>query len=93
MGVRSASRIDVKTGTAGDAWSAAIPFDFATWLVSLECWNNNMEVQLSYDGTTWLDAFEIDIDRPFMPPFQARSFRIRNKTAGYNSIYQSAGID
>lgn len=92
MGLRSASQMDVKAGTAADAWSAAIDFDYDTWLVSVESWDQSLDVALSYDGTTWQDTFEVDPDRPFVFPFQAASTRVKNNTAGQNSRYQAAGL-
>lgn len=92
MGLRSASQMDVKAGTAADAWGAAMDFDFDTWLVSTECWDKALDIQVSYDGTTWQDTFEVDPDRPFVFPFQAASSRVKNNAAGQNSRYQVAGL-
>lgn len=93
MGLRAASSLDVKSGDAADAWSAAIDVDKATQFLSLECWDENLEVQLSYDGTNFLDAFEIDKDRPIVFPFQAKSMKVRNKSAGSTSRYQAGAFE
>jgi len=93
MAFRSTSKIDPLTGDAADAWSAALPLAFYTTYLCLECWDNALEVQLSYDGTTFQDAFEIDVDRPWIIPFQARAVKVKNKDAGSTSRYQIAGLD
>jgi len=93
MAFRSASKIDPLAGDAADAWSAALPLAFYTTYLSLECWANALEVQLSYDGTTFQDAFEIDKDRPLIIPFQARAVKVKNKDAGSTARYQIAGLD
>jgi len=85
--------MDVKAGTAGDAWGAAMPFDFPTWLISSECWDKSLDIQVSYDGTNWQDAFEVDSERPFVFPFQAQSSRVKNHTVAQNSRYQVAGLN
>lgn len=92
MGLRAASKIDVKAGDSGDDWSAGVDFDFPTWLVSTECWDANVDLQLSYDGANWQDAFEVDPDRPIVFPFQARSIRHKNASAGQTARYQLAGL-
>lgn len=94
MGWRPSTRLDVKTGTAIDAWSADIAIDFQSRLISSECWDNNLNIRLSSDGgTTYNDAFEVDVDRPFVFPFSATHLQVQNKTAGSNSRYQGAAGD
>lgn len=93
MAFRSASKIDPLTGDAADAWSAALTLAFATSWLTLECWDNALEVQLSYDGTTFQGTFEIDVDRPLVIPFQARAIKVKNKDAGSTSRYQIGGLD
>lgn len=93
MALRAASKMDVKAGNAADAWSAALPFDFPTWLISAECWDNALDIRVTYDGTTYFDAFEVDPDRPFVFPFQAQASQVKNNAAGSTSRYQVAGID
>jgi len=92
MGLRAASRMDVKAGTAADAWSAGLDFDFNTWLLSGEAWDKTLDLQVSYDGTNWQDSFEVDPERPIVFPFQAKSCRVKNNQAGENSTYQVAGL-
>ena len=92
MGLRAASRMDVKAGDSADAWSDAVDFDFPTWLVSTESWDASLDVQVSYDGTNFQDTFEVDPDRPIVFPFQARSIRHKNTSAGQTSRYQLAGL-
>lgn len=93
MGLRAASRMDVKSGDAGDAWSSAIDFDFPTWFVSAESWNANLDLQLSYDGSQFYDTFKVDPDRPILFPFQAKSIKVKNTQAGAVAEYQVAGVD
>ena len=93
MAGRAASKADVKSGTAADAWSAAIEFDFPTLWISMECWTESLDIALSYDGSTFQDTIEIDPDRPLLLPFQAVSFRVKNAEAGKNSRYQVIGTD
>lgn len=92
MALRAASQLDVKAGTATDALSAAIEMDFPTWLISAECWENSLDLTLTYDGTNYFDAFEVDPDRPILFPFQAVACKVQNNEAGKNSRYQIAGI-
>ena len=94
MAFRPDRKLDAKTGTAADAWSADIDLDWQTRLLSLECWDENLNVKLSNDGgTTFGDAFEVDKDRPLVIPFAARTMQVQNKTPGSNSRYQVAGMD
>ncbi len=94
MAWRPSTRLDVKAGNAADAWSADIPFDFKSRIVTAECWDENLNVRLSNDGgTTYSDAFEVDVDRPFVIPFSASHLQIQNKTAGSTARYQSAAGD
>lgn len=94
MGWRPSTRLDVKAGSAVDAWSADIALDFQSRIISAECWDNNLDIRLSYDGgTTYSDAFEIDIDRPFIFPFSASAIQIKNKTVASVSRYQGAAGD
>ncbi len=94
MGWRPSTRLDVKAGTAGDAWSADIPLDFQSRLMLAECWEENLNIKLSNDGgTTYSDAFEVDSSRPFVFPFSASDIQVQNKTAGSASRYQSAAGD
>ena len=92
MGLRAASKMDVKQGTAGDAWSSAIEYDFQTWILSFECWNESLDVQLSYDGIEYQDAIKIDPDRPLVIPFAARSEKVKNTESGKDSEYQTVGV-
>jgi len=85
---RPSTRLDVKSGSAADAWSAAIVVDFQSRIISTECWDNNLNIRLSNDGTTYSDAFEVDVDRPFVFPFSAASLQVQNKTPGSASRYQ-----
>ena len=94
MVFRPVRDMDVKAGTGTDAWSADIDFAWQTRLMSLECWDENLNVQLSNDGgTTFGDPFEVDKDRPLVIPFAARTMQVQNKTPGSNSRYQVAGMD
>lgn len=94
MGWRPSTRLDVKAGNATDAWSADIPIDFQSRIVSAECWDENLNIRLSHDGgTTYSDAFEVDIDRPFVFPFSSSHIQIQNKSAGSTARYQSAAGD
>ena len=94
MGLRAARRMDVEAGEdAGDDPGTTLTFDFPTWLVSAECWDNALTVSLSYDGITDQDAFEVDPTRPFLFPFEARSAKVQNKDEGMASRYQVAGLD
>lgn len=94
MGWRPSTRLDVKTGNATDAWSADIPLDFQSRIISAECWDENLNIRLSNDGgTTYSDPFEVDVARPFVFPFSASDIQIQNKTAGSTARYQSAAGD
>lgn len=93
MAFRPASKMDVKSGDAGDDWSAAILLDFATRLLLLECWDNALLVVISYDGITFQDEFEVDPDRPLVIPFQAQAVKVKNKEATKTSRYQVGGLD
>jgi len=94
MAWRPSTRLDVKAGAAVDAWSADIPIDFQSRIITAECWDENLNIRLSHDGgTTYSDAFEVDVDRPFMFPFSASAIQVQNKTPGSNSRYQSAAGD
>ena len=94
MGWRPSTRMDVKAGDATDAWSAGLAFDFQTRIISSECWDENLNIRLSNDGgTTYNDAFEVDVDRPFVFPFSASHIQVQNKTAGSTSRYQGAAGD
>jgi len=86
--------MDVKSGAnAGDAWSGDIDFDTVTRLVSLECWDEAMDVVLSNDGVNWNDSFEIDPDRPLVLPFAAFTHRVKNSAVGVIARYQTAGME
>lgn len=93
MGNKAASKMDVKQGTSADAWSAALDFDFATWFLLAESWTNLIDIQVSYDGTTWQDTFKIDPDRPLLLLFCAKSIRVKSNQAGAAADYQAAGVD
>lgn len=94
MGWRPSTRLDVKAGSAIDAWSANIPIDFKSRLLTAESWDENLNIRLSSDGgTTYSDAFEVDVDRPFVFPFSASAMQVQNKTAGLVARYQSAAGD
>lgn len=94
MGWRPSTRLDVKAGSAIDAWSADIPFDYQTRLISSECWDENLNMRLSSDGgATYNDPFEVDIDRPFIFPFSASDIQVQNKTPGSTTRYQAAAGD
>ena len=94
MAYRALSTIDVKSGAdAGNAWSADMDFDRVTRMVSLECWDEAMDVVLSNDGTTFGDSFEIDPTRPLVLPFAAFTHRVKNKAVGDVARYQTAGME
>lgn len=94
MGWRPSTRLDVKTGNAVDAWSADISIDFQSRIISAEAWDNNLNIRLSNDGgSTYSDAFEVDIARPFVFPFSASAIQVQNTTAGSIARYQSAAGD
>jgi len=94
MGWRPSTRLDVKSGSAIDAWSASLPIDFKSRLLTAECWDENLNIRLSNDGgTTYSDPFEVDVDRPFVFPFSASDLQVQNKTAGLVARYQSAAGD
>lgn len=94
MAWRPSTRLDVKAGNAIDAWSADIPWDFKTRIVSAECWDENLNIRLSADGgVTYNDAFEVDENRPFVFPFSATHLQVQNKTPGSISRYQGAAGD
>jgi len=84
------TQLDVKAGSAIDAWSAAIVSDFQSRIVSAECWDANLNIRFSNDGTTYSDPFEVDTERPFVFPFSAATLQVQNKSAGSVSRYQSA---
>jgi len=84
--------VDTKTGTATDAWSATINFDWATRYITLRCVGNNMDLQLSNDGVTFSDAMEIDVNAPLSIPFSASAMRVRNANAGQVSVYHVSGL-
>ncbi|KKN57104.1 hypothetical protein LCGC14_0565760 [marine sediment metagenome] len=94
MGWRPSRRLDVKAGNATDAWSADIPLDFQSRIISAECWDENLNIRLSNDGgATYSDAFEVDPDRPFVFPFSASDIQIQNTTGGSTARYQAAAGD
>jgi hypothetical protein len=94
MAFRALSTMDVKSGLdAGDPWSANIDFDRVTRLVTLECWDEPMDVMLSNDGTNFGDPFEIDPSRPLVLPFAASTHRVKNTTVGDTARYQTAGME
>ncbi len=94
MGYRALSTMDVKSGAdAGNAWSADKNFDTVTRLVTLECWDEAMDVMLSNDGANWSDSFEIDPSRPLVLPFAAFTHRVKNKAVGDIARYQTAGME
>jgi len=81
--------MDVKTGSSGDSWSAYVAFDWVTLYIVLECWDNNLDVELSLNGgLSFEDTQEIDIARPLLIPFTATGFRHRNTTSGSVARYQ-----
>lgn len=93
MAFRSLSDMDVKSGAdAGNAWSASVAFDFATRVLSIEAWNNNMDIRFSEDDSVYTDPFEVDPDRPLVIPFQTRYHQHKNETSGAVSKYQVAGM-
>lgn len=93
MAFRSLSDMDVKAGVdAGNAWSASVLFDWPTRVMTLECWNNNMDIRFSEDDTVYTDIFEVDPDRPLVIPFQTRYHQHKNETVGAVSKYQVAGM-
>ncbi len=87
-------RYDVKASNAPDAWGAAIVFDFSTKLIQIECWDNPLLIQFSYDSVpTWQDTIEIDYESPpEQMPLSAKQMRVMNKTAGSVSRYQVIGM-
>jgi len=94
MGWRPSRRLDVKAGNAADAWSADIPIDFQSRIISAEAWDENLNIRFSNDGgATYSDAFEVDIERPFVFPFSASDIQVQNKTPGSVSRYQGAAGD
>ena len=94
MAWRPSTQLDVNAGNAADAWSADIPLAFQSRILTAECWDENLNIRFSNDGgTTYSDAFEVDVDRPFIFPFSASDIQIQNKTPGSVSRYQSAAGD
>lgn len=84
---------DVKTGNAANAWGPYIVFDQPTLYVLVECWTNNLAIQVSTDGgSTYEDTREVDINRAVIIPFTATGFRVRRYTSGSASRYQVTGI-
>ncbi len=84
--------VDTKTGTAADAWSVIIDFDWSTRHITLRCVGNNLDIQLSNDGTTFSDSMEIDVNAPLSIPFSAKAMRVRNANAGQASVYHVSGL-
>lgn len=83
---------DTKTGTAADAWSSTINFDWQTRHLILRCSGNNLDIQLSNDGTTFSDSMEVDVNAPLSIPFSAKAMRVRNANAGQASVYYVTGL-
>jgi len=85
--------MDVKVGSSGDAWSAYVAFNWVTLYIILECWDNNLDVELSLNGgLSFEDTQEIDIARPLLIPFTATGFRYRSTAPGFASRYQISGL-
>jgi len=90
----TAFRYDVKAGNAPDAFGAAIVMDTVTKFIMIECWDNALYIQLSYDSVpTWGDTIEIDQESPpILLPLAVKQIRVQNKTAGSVSRYQVLGM-
>lgn len=94
MGWRPSTQLDVKSGDAVDAWSSDIALDFQSRILTVECWNNNLNIRLSNDGgTTYSDPFEVDVGRPLVIPFSASVIQVQNKTPGAVARYQAGAND
>ena len=90
MGFRPSTQMDVRPGTAGDAWNDPVfTVDFTSRFVSIIPEENDLDVSFSNDGTNWLDTFKVLTTAPIHDmPFSARKVRVKNSSAGDNSDYQ-----
>lgn len=89
-------RYDVHAGSAGDGYadSGIMTFEWQekpgnSVILILRVWDKPAYIVLSYDGTDFGDEIEVDPnDPPLQIPYSARSFQIRNKTAGDTARFQ-----
>lgn len=88
------TNVDTKEGNAPDAWSAAVPFDWATQQVLVRCTGFNMFIQFSYDGVNFQqDRIPITAGEVPLPiKIQAKAFRVRNAAAGQVAAYVVTGL-
>lgn len=88
------TKVDVKDGSAPDAWSAAIQFDWATQQVLVRCTTFNMFIQFSYDGVNFQqDRILITAGEVPLPiKIQAKAFRVRNAAGGSVAAYEVIGL-
>lgn len=96
---RIPSWFEVYKGTAGDAWSAMIPFiDSRTGrsaqsiMLLIMAYGNEAEFRLSKDGIGYSDIVEVDPDMTlggsFFRRYAGKGFSVRNKTPGKVAEYQ-----
>lgn len=84
---------DVHPGTAADAWSAYVAFNWPTLYIILEAFDNNLDIGLSVDGgVTYKDEKQVTVANPMIIPFTATGFRVRNATPGLVADYEIAGL-
>lgn len=98
--MQSTFRYDVHAGNAQDTYAltGTLVFQWAgvqgvTRIIEMTVWDNPAEIILSYDGTTFGPAIELDMDDPPVQiPHAARAFQIRNMVAGSVARFQIVGF-
>jgi hypothetical protein len=92
-GVSTSVRMDVKSGTATDAWSGSIISDFQSRHIGFQAFDEDIDVRLSHSGFAFQDAYRVAVNTPTRFPFSARAVQVRNHTPGDTGDYQITFYD
>lgn len=92
-GVTISVRMDVKDGTAADAWSATMIGDFQSRHLAFQAFDEDIDVRVSHYGFDFQDPYHVRTTTPIKFPFSARAVQVRNHTPGLAGDYQITFFD
>lgn len=85
------TRNETKSGTAADAYGAAVAFSEAMGRIDLIIFDNPAVFKRTRDNVVWDDEIELFADAFYSFDATTLQFNIKNKTAGLNARYQVVG--
>jgi hypothetical protein len=92
-GVTISTRMDVKRGTAGDAWSGSLVGDFQSRHLAFQAFEEDIDVRVSHAGFDFQDYYHVATTTPVKFPFSARAIQVRNHTPASAGDYQITFFD